>query len=395
MLHKLNYLLLLCLLLSAYTNAQEVTPPAAKKMLNPIKLTPQPVPEELLYAGIGAIGGQVFPLPSQFQGKLPLPEEQLHERLTGVFINDPQIIFVIFKSSKDELLYDRLIIDTNANQRLDDEKVLTIPQVDNKAQDLPVKIFLGGRQQTLNFRTDYTNAWLIYPSIQGGTLPLNGKMVKTAVFCPDNSYSMSYSILFVDKNNDGRFEISRNPLQREYFFTTPVVSINDSFYNFDMTADAISLNRINPTSEINLMLPATAPAGNKYYFELIPEGGGSRDMLFVFTDKLPLKIPNGTYALIDAGILSADNQELLTYSYPDFTVKDSTQLIDVHKLKTQIAIGQTPDGNVLKVAQKTSGTSKSIIKHVGDLDPEVGPEVIITRKNEPDKILLKFNLEFG
>ncbi len=375
---------------------------AVKDLPGAVQLTAIAVPPELLAAGIGAVGGQIFPPASQFEGKMPLPEEQLIERLTGVFMADPQIVFVLFKSAPLVLEHDRMIIDTNGNGLLDDEKVIELPAGFSGSAGKKIKLMVMGVPSDYVFRREGNQTQLVMPSIFGGEVAFEGAGTKLAAFSANNDFTNRSTIIFLDKNHNGKFDITGDPFTREYFFLSRQLSVGSDFYDFKISPDGTSVlfkKYQGPDGTLSVKLPEGGAAKASYYFfELLPENGSSPDIKFVYTKNLPLKIPDGTYSLIGAGVMAGEIgklSELVTYANDDFTIKGGNKIFDVSKVSLKILVGQSSDGNVLKIGQKTSGEGSTVIHHVGDLDPNLGPAVIISNAQKPAEVIVKSNLEYG
>ena len=363
-----------------------------------VRLTPQPLPEYLLRVGVGTFDAYIFPASNQYPGNLPVPVEQMHGRHTGMFYTNPQTLFVAYKSAPEVQGFDRVIVNTTGDNNLENEKVLEFSAEKNAH---PVTLKLGEREVPFEVRVDGFSVKLVYPALPGGKVDLGGMSADVLLLntAPGMPYKPGSTLFLLDLDGDGRLTFSRDMSLTEAFMLKNRLFLRGGFYDIAVSEDGGELTLAayrGVSGPLSLKVPggsARPPA--RYFFHLLPEGGSGADIMVVFAKTLPISVPAGRYSLIDAVVLDADENALLTFAYPDFDLGAGGYAFDVGGARMILDVRQ--QGGEIRIRQNTlSATGDTVYNQVAPLDLQgPGPEVEISLLGNPQAFSHKGNMEYG
>lgn len=355
------------------------------------------VPDYIHKKNYGILEGIIYPQAQQYSGKLPISRDTMYSARTGIFLTQPPIGYILYKSKPDAQLFDRLLLDTNLNDTLSDEKPIIIQDITRKT---PVALNFSDKPDS--FDLVFTQKGLkLYPKYwREGNITLNGKVHKAAIF--KSTYGTDYDygvVLLVDLNNDGKFTTSRYELLTEAFLLRKQMVLQGRFYTAAISKDGYKLDfqKLNGDyGQIAFILPDTAkPLAKSVKFSFLPEGGSGRDILKIALNDFPITLPAGRYGIIEGLVYDKDFRELLKFACPTFGIlKDKRLKLKLNSARMEALARQ--DNDKLIAAQKTYGPKDIYFNLVGPAtadDP--GPELLVYNTENPDEIYFKDHLEYG
>ncbi len=361
------------------------------------KLEKKPVPQDILAKGYGVMDGIIYPKTQQYTGKLPVPAESMNDPRTGIFLTQPPIGYVIYRSRHDSQFFDRILLDTNLNDTLSDEKPLTITDISSPT---PVTLNFMGKPVYFNLRL-VAKGLKLYPRFwREGTIRLNDEDYNAAIF--KSTYGTDYNygvVLLIDFDKDGKYSNSKYEILTEAFLLQKRLVIKDRFYTSAITPDgsALTLNQINDDyGQITFVLPESADKPtDSYKFSFLPHGGSGRDILKLALKKLPVTLPAGRYGIIEGLVYNSKFEILLKFACPEFNIlKDKRLKLKLDSARMD-ALARQDDDKII-AAQKTYGPKNIYFNLIGPADPkDPGPELLIFNADNPDEVYFKDHLEYG
>ncbi len=374
-------------------------PPPSSTQLPTGKSTLQlrPIPDYINKKGYGVLEGIIYPPGQQYTGKLPVAIETLHDPRTGIFLTQPPIGFILYRSAANAAVFDHILIDSNLNDTLADEEPLSIPDITRKT---PLQLYFSDKPTIFDLKFS-SKGLKLYPKYwREGKITLNGQAYNAAIF--KSTYGTDYTygtILLIDFDNDGRYTPSPYELLTEAFLLQPQLVLKDNFYTSAITPDGSSLTLQKLESAYG-QITFTLPAGSdklesSYKFSFLPQGGSGRDILKVALKQLPITLPQGKYSIIEGLVYGADFRVLLKFACPEFTILKNKRLkLKLNSAKMEALARQVEDK--LIAAQKTYGPRDIYFNLVGPADiNDPGPELLVYNTNNPAEIFFDDKLEYG
>lgn len=356
-----------------------------------------PVPAYIHDKGYGVLEGIIYPKNQQYMGKLPISKESMNDSRTGIFLTQPPIGYVLYRSKPDSQFFDRLLIDSNLNDTLSDEVPIIISDISKRTS---VKLVFSGKPEMFDLQLGSKGVKL-YPKFwKEGVITLKDKKYHAAIF--KSTYGTNYQygvVLLIDFNNDGIYATSEFEFLTEAFLLQKIMVLKKRFYNSDISksGDTLILKKLDSAyGQISFVLPDSAKAMiNSYKFSFLPQGGSGRDILKVALKEFPVNLPVGRYGIIEGLAYDKDFKVLLKFACPEFNILKAKRL----KLKLTSARMDAlarQDNNKLIAAQKTYGPRNIYYNLVGPANPkDPGPELLIYNTENKSEIYFSDNLEYG
>ena len=355
------------------------------------------IPGHILAKGYGMLKGIIYPGSQQYSGKLPLPASALHDPRTGIFLTQPPIGYILYRSKADSFYFDRLLLDANLNDTLIDDSPLSLQDISSST---PVTLKFSNRPVEFDLKFS-SNGLKLYPRYwQEGEVTLAGETYKAAIF--KSTYGTPYgygNVLLLDFNKDNIYANSEYELLTEAFLLQRLLVLKGRFYSAAITPDGtkLTLERFDSDyGQITFSLPDTArELTASYKFSFLPQGGSGRDILKVAREELPITLPVGRYGIIEGLVYNHKFEVLLKFACPEFSIlKDKRLRLKLDSARMNALTRQ--DGNKIIAAQKTYGPKNIYFNLVGPADPkDPGPELLIYNADNPEEIYFTDHLEYG
>ncbi len=381
------------------TAPAKATAPTDKEKIAPaiFKLEKKPIPQHILAKGYGVMDGIIYPKSQQYTGKLPVPAANMHDPRTGIFLTQPPIGYVLYRSRPDSQFFDRILLDTNLNDTLSDEKPITITDISSPT---PVTLNFMGKPVSFNLRL-VAKGLKLYPRFwREGKIKLNDTDYNAAIF--KSTYGTDYNygvVLLIDFDKDGKYSNSKYEILTEAFLLQKKLGIKGKFYSTAIRPDGseLTLGRIKDDyGQITFVLPESADKlTDSYKFSFLPHGGSGRDILKLALKDLPVTLPAGRYGIIEGLVYNSKFETLLKFACPEFNIlKDKRLKLKLNSARMDALARQ--DGSKIIAAQKTYGPKNIYFNLVGPADPkDPGPELLIFNADNPNEIYFKDHLEYG
>lgn len=355
------------------------------------------IPGYIHNKGYGVLDGIIYPQGQQYNGKLPIAKEHMHDPRTGIFLTQPPIGYILYRDTPDAQFFNRLLVDSNLNDTLGDEQPIPIADITKRT---PINLHFAGEPIAFDLQFG-KNGLKLYPKYWYiGSIKLQDTDYDAAIF--KSTYGGEYNygvVLLVDFNKDGEFTTSEYEYLTEAFLLQKQMVLKGKFYNGAISPNGKELTLEKMTTDfgqISFSLPANAAeTANSYKFSFLPQGGSGRDILKIALDKLPVTLPAGKYGIIEGLVYDADFRVLLKFACPDFNIiKDKRLKLSLNTARMDALIRQ--DQEKIIAAQKTYGPRNIYYNLVGPANPkDPGPELLIFNTENPAEIYFKDHLEYG
>ncbi len=357
----------------------------------------KPVPKHIHDKGYGVLEGIIYPKNQQYMGKLPVSKESMNDARTGIFLTQPPIGYVLYRSKPDSQFFDRLLIDSNLNDTLSDEVPITISDISKRT---PVKLFFSGKPEVFDLQLGAKGVKLYPKYWKEGVVTLKDKEYHSAIF--KSTYGTDYKygvVLLIDFNNDGIYSTSEFEFLTEAFLLQKIMSLKERIYASEISknGEILTLNKLNSAyGQISFVLPDLAKTMvNSYKFSFLPQGGSGRDILKVALKELPVNLPIGRYGIIEGLAYDKDFRILLKFACPEFNILEAKRLkLKLTSARMDALVRQ--DNDKLIAAQKTYGPRNIYYNLVGPANSEdPGPELLIYNTDNKSEVYFSDNLEYG
>lgn len=311
-------------------------------------------------------------------------------------------MLLLFKSSKESKMVDRVVLDENGNKDFTDDPVLTL----DSERPLDVKWNPKGHEAA-DYRIylvksnggNMGNVAFLPKLWREGTVTLEGKTVHALL---QNGHMME-KMLLIDRDGDGKFNFNSRDDQ---FQISTYMKIKDAFYKASVGAseDEFSLDPFNgPFGKLEL-------AG-----ELVPIGSmGTVDMVLTGTEPIknknlptqfyvkasltnqPIVIPAGEYTIRNGHLaVAGDVAKSVGFRIDKKIVLSPEQVTKIVLDQPKLELAVTQNGRKLTVNRKVaSANDQGITYSVGRDKEPLGVDVVDPA--DQTKVLIgRKNMEYG